>query len=149
MAAALSLAFVVLAPGLAHAKATVLWTRIEVPERDDASRLKRTLKDLLSSSSKKANFGRRKSVTLVARLVEFSVEERGDVLQVRCTIAGRIVGGAGARSRISFGGSPKDRRALEDQVLKMVANGLVTRLAQISRAETEAEGKAATTPTKR
>jgi hypothetical protein len=44
-----------------------------------------------------------------------------------------VVGGAGARSRISYGGSPDRRDELEKEVLTQVANGLVGRLAQIVR----------------
>ena len=41
----------------------------------------------------------------------------------------------GARSRISYGGSPEKREELEKQVVTMVANGLVGRLAQIVRTQ--------------
>jgi outer membrane lipopolysaccharide assembly protein LptE/RlpB len=52
---------------------------------------------------------------------------------------GRLVGGPSARSRISFGGNPSEREALEKQVLSMVANGVVTRLAEIARAQAARE----------
>ena len=94
---------------------------------------------LLEQAARKANFGKKaKSVTLSARVVELKTEQRGDILRVSCTMMGRVVGAAGAKSRISFGGSPASRGDLEKQVLTMVANGLVARLAQIARAE-EAE----------
>jgi hypothetical protein len=54
-------------------------------------------------------------------------------VRLSCTVLGRLEGGPSARSRISFGASPKDRAALEKQVLRMVANGVVARLAEIAR----------------
>ncbi len=74
-------------------------------------------------------------MALAARVIELSAEERGDVLRITCTVMGRVVGGAGARSRISYGGAPEKREELEKEVLTQVANGLVARLAQIVRTQ--------------
>lgn len=120
----------------------VQWTRIDVPEGKDAARLSKLLKSLLKQAAKKADFGKLKSVKLSARIVEFTAIEKGDVLQVSCTIRGRLEGGPGARSHISFGGSPKERAQLEKQVLTMVANGLVTRLAEMAKTKKEREDAA-------
>jgi hypothetical protein len=118
-------------------KAKIEWVRVDVPERDDAARVQKLLKEALKQATKKANFGKaQKSVSLSARITELTVEERGDVLRITCAAMGRVVGGAGARSRISFGGSPDKREELEKEVLTMVANGLVARLAQIVRTQT-------------
>ena len=62
-----------------------------------------------------------------------SVTPDGDVLRVRCTLVGRVDGGPSARSKIAFGGDPAAQAELEKQVLTMVANGVVSRLAQIVR----------------
>ena len=121
----------------------VEWSNIRVPPGKDADRTTRLLKGLLIQAAKKADFGKAKSVKLSARVVTFTSELRGDVLQVTCTIVGRVVGGQSAKSRISYGGSPAEREQLEKQVLGMVANGLVARLAQITRAKSEREAKAA------
>ena len=99
----------------------------------DADRHGRMLKGLLAQATKKADFGKAERVVLIARLVEFTAEQRGDVLRLSCTIVGRVDGGPGARSRISYGGSPAKRAELEKQVLTMVANGVVARLAEIAR----------------
>jgi hypothetical protein len=113
--------------------AVVEWSKVEVPERADARELARTLRGLLAQAAKKASFGRGKHVTLSARIVELTSEQRGDVLRVSCTLVGRVDGGPRAKSRIAFGGSPAAKQELEKQVLTMVANGVVTRLAQIVR----------------
>ncbi|MCC6557619.1 MAG: hypothetical protein IT372_32095 [Polyangiaceae bacterium] len=131
------------APALA-AKATVEWKSVEAPAGSDHDRLVRMLKGLLSSAARKADFGKKtKSVALTARIVAFSSVTQGDVHRVSCTLVGRVVGGPTARSRISFGGRPEERAALEKQVLTMVANGMVGRLAEIVRRRTAQEEKAA------
>lgn len=147
--AALALACVTAAPvepAFARSKAHVEWTAVRVPEGKDSARMAKMLRGLLTKAAKKADFGTAKKVKLTARVVELTSVKKGDVLQVTCAIVGRVVGGASARSRISFGGNPAEREKLEKQVLSMVANGLVTRLAEIAKtraareqAEKEAE----------
>ncbi len=119
----------------AHARprAKVEWVRVDVPNREDSARVQKLLKQALGAAARKANFGKARTVTLSARVVEMTAEEHGDVLRITCTVMGRVVGGAGARSRISYGGSPDKREELEKEVLTQVANGLVARLAQIVR----------------
>jgi hypothetical protein len=146
-ASLLGLAALAANPAAAHAAgAKVDWVRVEGPAGDDGARIGNSLKALLQKAAKKANFGKVKHVDLSARVVEYSAEEHGDVFRVSCTVMGRVVGGAGARSRISFGGSPAKRPELEKQVLTMVANGLVTRLAQIARTRALKEDDAAPPP---
>jgi hypothetical protein len=116
-------------------KTKIQWVKVDVPDGDDAARVQKLLKKALGEASKRADFGKTKSVALTARVVELTTETRGDVLRITCTVMGRIVGGAGARSKISYGGSPEQRAELEKEVLTQVARGLVGRLAQIVRAE--------------
>ncbi len=125
------------APAAAHAggKSKIEWVRVDVPEREDSARIQKLLKQALGKAAKKANFGKTKTVALSARVMEMTTEEHGDVLRVTCTVMGRVIGGAGARSRISYGGSPDRRDELEKEVLTQVANGLVGRLAQIVRTQ--------------
>lgn len=134
---AIGLATLVLAPPVAVAggKSKIEWVRVDVPEREDSARLQKLLKQALGHAVKKANFGDSGAVSLSARVVELTTEERGDVLRITCTVMGRVVGGAGARSRISYGGSPEKRDELEKEVITQVANGLVARLAQIVRTQ--------------
>jgi hypothetical protein len=137
-AAALGLAALLAMPEGARAapRAKVEWVKVEVPEGQDAARLTKMLKEALKQASKRADFGKKtKSVALSARIVELKTEHHGDVLRVTCTVMGRVAGGQGARSRISFGGSPEKRDELEKEVVTMVANGLVARLAQIVRTQ--------------
>jgi hypothetical protein len=130
-------------PSFGRTPTKVEWQSVRVPPGKDEARMTRLLKNLLKQAAKKADFGQTKAVKLSARVVTFTSEQRGDVQQVTCTMVGRVVGGQSAKSRISFGGSPAEREKLEKQVLAMVANGLVTRLAQITRAKSERDAKAA------
>src|SRR3954471_3141936 len=98
-------------PAQASAKAKVAWIRVDVPD-GQGPRVQKLFKKALEQASRKANFGKAKAVSLAARVVELTTEERGDVLRITCTVMGRVVGGAGARSRISFGGSPDKREEL-------------------------------------
>src|SRR5262245_52221198 len=132
---AIGLATWTIAPAEASAKPKVSWVRVDMPEGQSGPKLQKHLRKALEQASRRASFGKAKSVALTARVTELLVEERGDVLRITCTVMGRVVGGPGARSRISFGGSPGKREELEKEVLTMVANGLVTRLAQIVRTQ--------------
>ncbi len=123
------------APPAEASGAKVRWVRVDVPDARDGGRLQKMLKLALDRAVRKANFGKVKTVALAARVVEISAEEREDVLHITCTVMGRVVGGAGARSRISYGGRPEKREELEKEVITQVANGLVARLAQIVRAQ--------------
>jgi hypothetical protein len=135
LSTAISLAaLAVPSPADARGKPRIEWKTVSVPEGPDADRVARTLRSMLVRASRKADFGREGGKVVVsARVVQLAWEDRGDVVRLSCTVVGRLEGGPSARSRISFGGAPKDRAALEKQVLTMVANGVVTRLAEIAR----------------
>jgi hypothetical protein len=64
---------------------------------------------------------------------ELRITEEAGVLRVRCTALGRLPRGKSARSHLDFGGDPKNRRAVVERVLEMVARGVVTRLAALER----------------
>lgn len=130
------------APARADSSTKVTWTRIDVPDSEGAAGLEKTLKKLLQKAARKAKFGRVKSVSLAVKVTDFTSERKGDVHRVTCTIVGRIPGGPSARSRISFGGSPAEKAKLEKQVLTMVANAVVTRLAEIVRTRAAKEAAA-------
>ena len=118
----------------ARGRAKVDWTKIEVPAGEDSARISRVLRKLLNDAVRGADFGKVQKVSASAHVVELTWEKRGDVLRMSCTIVGRLKDGPRARSRVSFGGSPTQRKELEKQVLTMVANGMVTRLAEMARA---------------
>lgn len=122
-------------------------TRIDVtevtlakPEPNHRAREKQVGRQVRSAAHKAAkslNFGDKKRVEVSFEVLELSVEQQGDVVRVSCTILGKLRGGGTARSRLSFGGKPERRKALERQVIGMVTEGVVTRLAEMSRQRTE------------
>jgi len=141
LALALTASLAPASSAFAKGKATVEWTQVDAPTGKDGERVARTLKSLLKEASRKADFGKSGKVALRARITEYVVEKKGDVLRIRCTVIGRVEGGPSAKSRISFGGDPNDPKALEKQVLTMVAHGVTSRLAAIARSRAEAEEK--------
>jgi hypothetical protein len=84
-------------------------------------------------TAKALDFGGMKRVEVSFEVVELDVQVSDDLVRVSCTIVGRLRGGGTARSRLSFGGRPSRRTALERQVIGMVTEGVVTRLAELSR----------------
>lgn len=133
VAIALSLVFALATPPAAAGTTRVRWTKVEVRAGDDAARVGRTLEKLLVRASRKAKWGKGDRLELTARVTKLVWEERDDVLRVTVTVVARIKGGESARSHIRLGGHPKDRRAIEQEALDIVASGLVTRLSDIAR----------------
>jgi hypothetical protein len=132
---ALGIGLLTVAPHEAEARPgpKIEWVRVDVPEGQDAARRTKIFKQALVQAARHASFGKARTVALSVRITELTVERHDDVLRINCTAMGRIKGGPGARSKISYGGDPERRDELERQVLTMVANGLVARLAQIVR----------------
>jgi len=109
------------------------WTKVQVRAGDDATRVSKTLKKMLKRATRKAKWGRGKKLELSARVAKLSWEKREDAVLVSVTVLAKIAGSKGARSHIRIGGHPNKRRALEKQALRIVADGLVTRLSDIAR----------------
>lgn len=147
-ALALAALFALAPAGDAFARATAEWTQVDAHAGKDGERIARLLRGLLKDASRRADFGKSGKVALRARITEYVVEKRGDVLRIRCTVVGKLEGGPSAKSRISYGGDPNDPKALEKQVLTMVAHGVTSRLAAIAKAREEAAKKKAKPPAK-
>jgi len=135
--ALLGLAVVAALPAEASAAADVGITDVVVPEGPESRGLARVVRRLLAHAIKRANFGKAHKVRFSARVTVLEMIEHGDVLKVRCTMVGRLSDGTSARSRLEFGGKPSEKTALRNKVLGMVADGLVTRLAQMARDRAE------------
>ena len=120
----------------------VTWQAVEVRSGDDGKRVAATLKGLLKTATKRAKWGDGDKLEMKARVKKLEWEAHDDVLRVSVTVVARIKGGETARSHIRLGGHPKDRRKIEKEALKIVADGLVTRLSDIARREAAAAKKA-------
>jgi hypothetical protein len=77
--------------------------------------------------------GRESRITYRFYLEQLDLSVERGVLKVRCTALGRLPKGKTARSRLEFGGDPKDARKVIDHVLTIVARGVLARLAEIER----------------
>ena len=109
------------------------WT-VEVRQGEDAKRVARTLRQLFKRASKRADWGKGGPVKLHARVAELRWQRlEDDVVRVHVTVVARIEGGKSARSHIRLGGDPARRRKLEKDALRIVADGLVTRLSAMTR----------------
>jgi hypothetical protein len=97
--------------------------------------LERHFKHMLRRAARRADWGAGRGARIEYRVVveELAVAEVGGVLRVRCTALGRLPRGKSARSHLDFGGDPKNRRAVVERVLEIVARGVVTRLAALER----------------
>ncbi len=111
----------------------VTWSAVEVRSGDDAKTVARDLSRLLRRETRRAKWGKGDNLELNARVIQLRWEKHDDVLRVTVTVIGKISGGKGVRSHIRLGGSPKQRRKLLRQALKIVSGGLVTRLSTIAR----------------
>jgi hypothetical protein len=101
----------------------------------NSPRLERHFRHMLKRAARRADWGAGRGAHIEYRVVveELRITEEAGVLRVRCTALGRLPRGKSARSHLDFGGDPKNRRAVVERVLEMVARGVVTRLAALER----------------
>lgn len=110
--------------------------RLTFPDDIEGARsLARHLRFVLSRAARRADWGIGHNRRIEYR---FSVKElretvQGDVLQVHCEAVGELPGGRSARSRLSYGGDPKQRELMVKRVLEIVARGVIARLAELER----------------
>jgi hypothetical protein len=111
--------------------------RLDFPDNFEGSAyFKRHLKTALGRAVRRAEWGGGRENTIEYRfsVSELSAKLEGGVLQVSCAAVGHLPGGQSAKSQLSFGGSPKERSKVVKKVLEIVAQGVITRLAELERA---------------
>ena len=114
----------------------VVLDRLEVPATlPEHQRISKVLEKLLKHEQHRVQWGAGRDSRITYRFylerLDLSVE-RG-VLKVRCTALGKLPKGKTARSKLEFGGDPKDPRKVVDHVLGIVARGVLARLADLER----------------
>jgi len=117
---------------------TVRWKEVDAsksPSPEVKRRVERTLTKLLKRATRHAKWGKGDKVELSAKVIKLTYEESDEVLRVGVTVVAKIEGGKGARSHIRLGGRPSKRKEVEEDALKIVADGLVTRLSAIARGD--------------
>jgi hypothetical protein len=130
-------AMMVIAPSAQAAKARVVWTAISMPSAQTRPDLERHLRDVVTRQARLLDWGPGGTIEATIEVTEFAAVTKDGVVRVTCVGHGRLSAGQGgtvARSRFSMGGRPRDRGALERQLLTMLGRGLVTRLADLAKA---------------
>lgn len=110
--------------------------RLDFPtDVPNAKRYKKFLRKRLEREARRAKWGAGRNNLIQYRfsIKELSITTDGEVLRVRCSAVGRLPGGQAAKSQLSFGGDPKKRNAVVENVLAIVARGVVSRLAELER----------------
>lgn len=124
------------APALAK-KATVDIASVEFKkdgvEKKDQKRIATTIRRQAHRTAKHLDFGVKGRVEITFVVSDIQVVEEDDVVTVTCTLVGRLRGGGSARSKIRFGGKPDKNKKVERQVVAAATEGVLTRLAQLSR----------------
>jgi len=98
-------------------------------------RVSRVLEKALKHEARRVQWGagRGSRITYRFYLEQLDLSVEHGVLKVRCTALGRLPKGKTARSKLEFGGDPKDPRKIIDHVLTIVARGVLARLADLER----------------
>ncbi len=93
------------------------------------------LKRALARAARTADWGAGAGARIEYRVTvtELKLTLKDGVLRVDCAMLGQLPRGKSAKSRLSYGGSPSQARAVMVQVLEIVARGVVTRLAELER----------------
>jgi hypothetical protein len=123
-------------PKIASAKTEISITSFKTPELGKPGAresIEKTFRRALYKASKGYKFGSFKRLGVTMRLTEYSVQHSDGLVRISCTLIGRLDGGGTAKSHISFGGQPTKQKALEKQVVRMVSDGVMGRLADMSR----------------
>lgn len=128
----------------AWAKAKVDVAAIEFRQTSDKQAQKRvstTIRRQVARAAKHLDFGTTSRVEISFVVRDVDVVEEDGVVTVTCTLLGKLKGGGSARSKIRFGGKPDARKKIERQVVSAATDGVMTRLAQLSRERIAAKEK--------
>ena len=107
--------------------------RLTFPSMPQGSYYKKHLERSLQREARKADWGAGEGSVIHyrVRVDSLRIEAAGDVVRVHCSATGELPNGKSARSRLSFSGAPAAERKLVEEVLSLVARGVVTRLAEL------------------
>ncbi|NUO51246.1 MAG: hypothetical protein HOV80_20505 [Polyangiaceae bacterium] len=102
-------------------------------EKQSQKRVSSTIRRQAARAAKHLDFGTTNKVEITFVVRDVAVAEEDGVLTVTCTLLGKLKGGGSARSKIRFGGKPDAKKKIERQVVAAATDGVMTRLAQLSR----------------
>ena len=115
---------------------TVKLNRLRLPDNvAKPARVRRELRRILAKLSRNADWGANTGDAIEYRYTVTALETRRSdgVLEVHCEALGQLPKGRQAKGQLTYSGSNKKPWALQLQVLKMVARGVITRLADLER----------------
>jgi hypothetical protein len=114
----------------------VVLDRLVVPSTvPEYKRVSRVLEKVLKREARRVQWGAGRQSRIEYRfyLEELRVTVEGGVYKVHCTALGRLPKGKSARSKLVLGGDPRNPRKIIDEVLAIVARGVLARLADLER----------------
>jgi hypothetical protein len=120
----------------AKGRPTIKLDRLDFPEGiANSKHYKLFLKKRLLREAKRAKWGAGRNNVIEFRFavkhLEITVDE--DVIRVSCLAVGQLPKGKLAKSKLSYGGNPRKTRQVVENVLAIVARGVVSRLAEMER----------------
>ena len=109
--------------------------RLTFPKMDGSAAYVRHLTLVIRREARKADWGAGRKNRIELRFVveQLTLRPKANALEVSCSARGELPGGRRARSRLVYGGDPKQPRKLVERVLEIVARGVVGRLAELER----------------
>jgi hypothetical protein len=118
-----------------QASPAVVLDKLEFPVMLGSGKYEKHLRKVLRREAAEADWGAGNDSTIEYRfaITALTVQQKGDVLLVKCTATGALPRGRRAQSQLSFGGNPRQHSELVRRVLSIVAHGVITRLAEIER----------------
>lgn len=114
----------------------IVLDRLVVPKTvPEYKRVSRVLEKVLKREAHRVKWGAGRENRIEYRffLEQLDVTIENGVYKVRCTALGRLPNGKSARSKLELGGDPRNPRKLIDEVLTIVARGVLARLADQER----------------
>jgi hypothetical protein len=114
----------------------IVLDRLVVPNTvPEYKRVSRVLEKVLKREAYRVEWGAGRQSRIEYRfyLEELSVTVDKGVYKVHCTAIGRLPKGKSARSKLVLGGDPQNPRKIIDEVLAIVARGVLARLADLER----------------
>ncbi len=114
---------------------TVVLDRLTFPERLGAKRYRRYLTGVLHREARSLQWGASADSRIEYRFFvhELKVSTSDNLLRVKVVAEGVLPSGKHAKSQLTFGGSPGHHHQLIEQVLAIVARGVMARLAEMER----------------
>jgi len=114
----------------------IVLDRLVVPNTvPEYKRVSRVLEKVLKHEARRVQWGAGRNNRIAYRffLEQLDVTVENGVYKVRCTALGRLPKGKSARSKLELGGDPRNPRKVIDEVLSIVARGVLARLADLER----------------